>query len=164
MNEKRDAEIIKLWNESLSAKTIGEQLGVTKNIVIGIITRSRPLGLITRASGPSLQERMSKARTKRKRQATRRDSIVKIPVRIAPKVEHTGPIIGIPFMELVSTSCRYPTTSIDSQHYFCGEPKKERSSYCPAHHNLCWMKLTGKKAVRFKPQQRSSSLMQFMGN
>jgi len=162
MNEERDAEIIKLWNENLSAKVIGEQLGITKNIVIGIVTRARPLGLITRASGPSLRERMDKAKAKRKRQQKRRDSIVKLPVIAKPMVEHTGPIVGIPFAELGLSSCRFPTTSIDSDHYFCGEPKKDKSSYCQKHHDLCWIKITGKRALRTQAQTRSKSLMQFM--
>ena len=47
MNE-RNAEIIRLWNLNITAQEIGKRLGVTRNTIIGVVTRARVLGHITR--------------------------------------------------------------------------------------------------------------------
>ena len=41
MNRERNAEIIRLWNKGIAAKDIGHQLGITKNVIIGVINRNR---------------------------------------------------------------------------------------------------------------------------
>ena len=40
-NRERNAEIIRLWNKGIAAKDIGRQLGITKNVIIGVINRNR---------------------------------------------------------------------------------------------------------------------------
>ena len=42
MNE-RNAEIIRLWNLNVSARDIGRNLGITKNVIIGVINKNREL-------------------------------------------------------------------------------------------------------------------------
>ena len=41
-------------------------------------------------------------------------------------------------IELESEDCRYPFG--DETFLFCGEVKREKSSYCEFHHRLCWIK------------------------
>lgn len=47
MNE-RNTEIIEMWNLNFTAQAIGEKLGITRNTIIGVVTRARALGYITR--------------------------------------------------------------------------------------------------------------------
>lgn len=42
-------ELVRLWNENVSASEIGRQLGVTKGVVIGRIRRLRESGVMLRA-------------------------------------------------------------------------------------------------------------------
>jgi hypothetical protein len=45
---------------------------------------------------------------------------------------------GLTFMEMAeSGGCRYPFG--DQEYNFCGKARKERSSYCPEHHALCYI-------------------------
>jgi hypothetical protein len=42
MNE-RNAEIIRLWNDGVAARDIVRRMGVTKNVIIGVVNRNRDL-------------------------------------------------------------------------------------------------------------------------
>ena len=55
--------------------------------------------------------------------------------------------IGIQFLETDSGTCMYPAG--DGQHmFFCGQARKDKSSYCPSHHAICWVKPTSKRFRR----------------
>jgi hypothetical protein len=56
MNE-RNAEIIEMWNDNVTAQAIGKKLGVTRNTIIGVVTRARELGYITRPMVMSASEK-----------------------------------------------------------------------------------------------------------
>ena len=56
MNE-RNAEIIEMWNLNFTAQAIGEKLGITRNTIIGVVTRARALGYITRPMVMSASEK-----------------------------------------------------------------------------------------------------------
>ena len=56
MNE-RNAEIIEMWNLNFTAQSIGEKLGITRNTIIGVVTRARALGYITRPMVMSASEK-----------------------------------------------------------------------------------------------------------
>lgn len=43
MNRERNQQIIDLWNKGIAAKDIMRQLGITKNVIIGVVTRNRDL-------------------------------------------------------------------------------------------------------------------------
>jgi hypothetical protein len=40
-NEARNFEIIDLWNAGLAARDIVRRMGVTKNVIIGVVSRNR---------------------------------------------------------------------------------------------------------------------------
>jgi hypothetical protein len=40
-NEARNFEIIDLWNAGLAARDIVRRMGVTKNVIIGVVNRNR---------------------------------------------------------------------------------------------------------------------------
>jgi hypothetical protein len=56
MNE-RNAEIVRLWNANISAQQIGRKLAITRNTIIGVVTRARELGYITRPMVMSASEK-----------------------------------------------------------------------------------------------------------
>ena len=56
MNE-RNAEIVRLWNLNITAQEIGKRLGITRNTIIGVVTRARALGYITRPMVMSASEK-----------------------------------------------------------------------------------------------------------
>jgi hypothetical protein len=50
-------------------------------------------------------------------------------------------VVGISLMDLEMHQCRFPTSRVQDQHYFCGEPKRDRdTSYCAEHHALSFVK------------------------
>ena len=38
---ERNAEIIRLWNDGVAARDIVRRMGVTKNVIIGVVNRNR---------------------------------------------------------------------------------------------------------------------------
>ena len=53
----RNAEIVRLWNLNITAQQIGKKLAVTRNTIIGVVTRARVLGHITRPMVMSASEK-----------------------------------------------------------------------------------------------------------
>jgi hypothetical protein len=40
---ERDAEIIRLWNMGVASRDIVRQMGITKNVIVGVVNRNRDL-------------------------------------------------------------------------------------------------------------------------
>jgi len=147
MSERND-KIIELWNQEYSASEIAKHLNLTKNIVIGVITRSRDSGsgLIVRPKldGPVRCGMRRKRVSHKKRPGADPVRAVSLPKLFQKPLKHERPdlrIVGIPLWELERRSCRYPTSRVDEQHYFCGETTKDMtSSYCEKHHSIVWVK------------------------
>jgi hypothetical protein len=139
----RNSEIIRLWNDNKSASEIANCVGVTRNSVIGVVTRARPIGLITR------QQELSKAPRGRlgdfrKYGPRKMPRTFHIEFKTEAAEEHEeqdSSIIGVSIMELETNSCRFPTSRVDDQHYFCGKPKRDhKTSFCAEHHAVVWVK------------------------
>lgn len=72
--------------------------------------------------------------------------------RLVPKVKESAALrcaevtpLNIPFSDLGERECRYPYG--DGPYLFCGHPAQADSSYCPAHHRLCWMKPISRRSM-----------------
>lgn len=162
----RKSEIIKLWNNNIGAREIGIELGVTKNVVIGVVTRARESGdgSITRAKGPSTYtvglSRTGK-RSHKKRPGSPKVRTIKLPKLFqAPPVEEPRDvnIVGVSLLDIGRRACRYPTSRVDEQHYFCGETTRDyATSYCAEHHKIVWLK-RGKTTPKEKALLRHSYL------
>ena len=144
----RNSLIIKLWNVDKSSSQIATQLAITKNIVIGVITRERDSGsgLITRQKlpGPYDCGMRGGKRTHKKRLGAQKVKVYTMPklfrVETKPEKKQTK-IIGIAFVNLKNNSCKFPTSRVEDQHYFCGAPRRDRNtSYCAEHHTICFVK------------------------
>ena len=57
MNDKRNAEIVRLWNSGLSTGEVAKLAGCTKNMVLATVVKHRALGDITRPMVESRAER-----------------------------------------------------------------------------------------------------------
>ena len=137
----RDEQIINLWNENHSALQIGMSVGVTRNTVIGVISRARPLGLITR---PFLVRQARKGRdgSERKKQERPRLSNVRL-IFPRPVIEEQQQVNvnGVSLFDIAYNGCRFPTSRVEDQHYFCGKPKRDhKTSFCAEHHEVVWIK------------------------
>lgn len=156
MSERND-KIIELWNKEYSSKEIADHLSITKNTVIGVITRERDSGsgLIVRPKleGPAdcgLRNRRKVSH--KKRPGADPVKAISLPKLFQKPPKHERPdlrIVGIPLWELEHRSCRYPTSRVNEQHYFCGDTTKDHtSSYCEKHHSVVWL-----KKKRLKPEE-----------
>ena len=116
------------------AAEINSQTGgtFTKNAVISKVHR---MGL-TKAN-TKIRSTQNRPKTERKRQSYR-------PILVSKEViqDNLPPadFIGVPWGEAVDTqTCMYPEG--DGQHMlFCGQPRKDDSSYCSTHHKICFVK------------------------
>lgn len=112
----RNESIKDLWrrNPSWTADTVADTLGLTKNIVIGVLHRS---GLLNDKSRGAVAPRL--------------------PIRCEPILEEDiGGRKPVPFVHLESHHCRWPVgRGSDGLASFCGDKKYLTTSYCEAHFN-----------------------------
>jgi hypothetical protein len=60
-------------------------------------------------------------------------------------IHDPDPPNGTTLADLDPNGCRYPFGNRDIT--FCDKPQQDGSSYCPAHHAICWVKPTGRRAA-----------------
>lgn len=146
--------IIDLWNEGYSAGEISHKLKVTRNMVMGKISRLRASGMSLRTAPKKLQ-RAKKVEVKTKNGWVKKKETKKKPAAVGLQpieqfVFDYGPIeTNIDIMQLTPRSCRY---IIDNDRrrgaLYCGEPKHYRS-YCEAHAKLCYISAKPKDATEW---------------
>jgi len=157
----RNSEIIRLWNENNSATYIACELSITRNIVIGVITRARAAGLITK---PIVFEFTKRARASaRSKPIIPKDRKIRsafYPMNKSENVyqdDNGSNENGIALIDLEHNQCRFPTNRFDGQHYFCGAVTRDsRTSYCAEHHAKVFVKkrkLTPAEIVELKKMQ-----------
>jgi hypothetical protein len=138
----QDQSIIDLWQENVSAQEIADKFGVTKNTIVGKITRLRNRGYDLRMRKPPEQVVAVAKRTSKPK--------LTIPWVPAPlvnpiselKAAHVNKPKGI--MDLGIDDCRYIISGETAASYlFCGEAKYLKT-YCAAHHKLCYTPLPKK--------------------
>jgi GcrA cell cycle regulator len=145
-----------LWAEGLATKVIAEKIGGggTNNAVIGKANRLC-LPRHPKANKPSTTPKIIKVKRKYVRKLTRdtgktRAGFKWVRSKIKRVVLHEPIIVivdsDIPatqrrtFMKLRAHQCKYPVGDPKaSDFFFCGALQKEKSSYCPAHHQRCHM-------------------------
>lgn len=159
---ERNSEIIRLWNENKSATVIAYELNITRNIVIGVVTRARAAGLITKPIVEAFTKR-NRERSKNKHAVPARKSDAKLTNSLwirAPIIYNdrdSSAINGLALIDLEHNQCRFPTSRFDGQHYFCGEITRDsRTSYCAQHHAKVFVKkrkLTPAEIVELKKMQ-----------
>lgn len=63
--------------------------------------------------------------------------------------------LDIPLVEFEPHHCRFACNEADGKWLFCGHPRRTGSSYCEAHHSLCWNKPS--VATMQKPHYRRAA-------
>ena len=133
-----DQEIVDLWQGSVTAQQIADRFGITKNAVIGRVTRLRNKGYDLRK-----RENTAKVEAMPKRTSIPKPVMPWVP---SPPVDPiTEPITahvmgpkGI--MDLKMDDCRYIINDGPAPFFlFCGDPKTGKT-YCAAHHKLCYVR------------------------
>jgi hypothetical protein len=137
-----DQKIADLWQENMTAQEIGVLLNMTKNAVIGKVSRLRNKGYdLRKRESPKKVEPVA-MRTEIPKPVIAWVSAPVIEPPPEPKKAHVSGPKSI--MELGIDDCSYiindgPVSSF----LFCGE-KKTNKTYCAAHHKLCYIRVTKK--------------------
>lgn len=143
--DERTEKLKELWDTKddqshaiYSASEIATLLGgISRNSVIGKVRR---LGLSARTRGGEPRQRKVPSLRRRSRP---RAKVIDLFEEMLPPAD----FIGIQFIETNQFTCMYPEG--DGAHMlFCGQPKRDESSYCAAHHAICWIKPRGKPTRR----------------
>jgi hypothetical protein len=146
-------KILRLWEENKSASQIGQELGVTKNVVIGRVTRARMSGVkLTRAIGIRRGVPSPKPLVVKNRRIIREFKLRCEPLPVLEMITPEQIKKSIPLSQLTSRSCRYILNDDRSHPIYCGA-QKEKKSYCCKHYALCYYALSAgprKKAPKKK--------------
>jgi len=130
----------KLWADGLSASKIANELGG--------VSRSAVLGLAYRMELPKRKTITSVCRDKPNPRGLRwspRPQMIRFPKEIVPPPD----FIGIPFLETSSFTCMYPEGEGRAM-MFCGQPRKDGSSFCLGHHRVCYHRPTPNKRNNYE--------------
>ena len=139
--------IMRMWNDNMSGRQIANELGISRNSVMGKIFRLKRNGYDVRqgyetSKGTVVVKSAEKKKPKVKQQFNQRNYIRlpvfnPVPIYVAPEPEPTKPL-NLNIFDLKLYSCRYimgNVAGVDT--VYCGLPVK-RGSYCKAHAKLCY--------------------------
>ena len=130
--------MLRMWEKNKTAQQIGDELGFSKNAVIGRVTRARMAGVpLKRAS--LIRRRLAEQRplVVKNRRIIREFKLRCEPLPILEIVTPEQHKRSISILQLKSTSCRYILNDDLYHAIYCGAPK-EKNSYCCKHYLLCY--------------------------
>lgn len=120
-NTERNEEILRLWKDGMTGAQIAENIGVTRNAVLGLIHRMKQ-------KGESLERKVNNRVFKVKE--------IKVKKQIRKLKEETRMPSGI--LNLRRDSCRFIVEDGDEkQTRYCNQ-KIHRASYCQEHYKICY--------------------------
>ncbi|WP_024506780.1 GcrA family cell cycle regulator [Bradyrhizobium sp. ARR65] len=130
-------ELLKIhFAAGLTCREIAERIGVSRNAVIGKISR---LNLMRDKAGPARKERSGEPR-KRAASRLRRQILRAVSVEETRAAEE--PIANghrCSLFELSKQTCRWPLSTPGAADFcFCGNPPLEGLPYCPGHSRLAY--------------------------
>jgi GcrA cell cycle regulator len=128
------------FEAGLSCREIADRIGVSRNAVIGKITRLNLKRI--KAAGPG---RKNAARDPERRGGMRLRRLLKsVTIDVAPEAE-APPEVPIEsghscsLFELSAVTCRWPISTPGAADFcFCGHPPVEGLPYCPGHSRLAY--------------------------
>jgi hypothetical protein len=149
---ERNEQIVKLWNNGLTSRMIGDQFGITRNAVLGVVHRN--INAVTR------EIKRMKPRPKKGIQVVaekvtaeqfcfKRPTMASLPVQQSsnkkiqlPAIQKTKPT-HMKYKTAVHikdvTGCKFavtPHTHWKDEHLFCNKPTDNNKSYCEKHIKL----------------------------
>ena len=160
---EQDNRIAELLRAKKTAKEIGAEMGVTRNAIIGRVTRCKMLKAIgfARGSGEKTTDhpRKSIAASTGNRRKTVRGGLVSLnrlkyapaSPKPAPKMVLAQPqTVGVPLLDLGSRQCKFcindPAERTDG-HLFCGETTEVGKSWCAWHERIVWQRREVERAA-----------------
>jgi len=170
MND-RNAEIVRLWNANKSATFISMELNITRNTIIGVVTRLRPSGIITRpiVFEYSKRGRLGNIAKHGHKLRKPRDQKIKLPDHLltdAPIMyqdENSSAANGLALIDLEHNQCRFPTSRFNDQHYFCGAVTRDsKTNYCSEHHGIVFVKKRKLTPAEIAEIKKCQSLKQWL--
>lgn len=140
-NDELNNKIIEMWNAGMTSGDIAHALKVTRNTIMGRVSRLRKKGVALRS--------IQKIQPAIKREVkTRRGWVMKKQPKpkSAPVIsldqfsfDMPEPPVNISIMELTERSCRYVIGSDQRRGaIYCGDTKHYRA-YCKKHADLCYV-------------------------
>lgn len=126
-----------LWVKNISARQISITIGRTRNAVIG---RANRLKLTPRAvSRHAPKPGAGRPRPRRSRELRRKQQKYIQDFKVALKrMEGVELKEGVNLVDLEEHHCRFIAGDPLKGGVFCGQEKREGSSYCPEHHAFCF--------------------------
>jgi len=151
----KEKSIVTMWNKNMSGQEIGDELGITRNAVMGILNRLRLKGVVGYKVKPKTYRKRSqkpveapkpiappKAPPKPKPQPARNPDQLVMAVLEDRSLPPHGPVT---LMKLHHRSCRYIVSDVKgAETLFCGR-MKTTGAYCAEHHQLCYVPSIPKK-------------------
>ncbi|WP_407174801.1 GcrA family cell cycle regulator [Bradyrhizobium sp. STM 3562] len=130
-------ELLKIhFAAGLTCREIAERIGVSRNAVIGKISR---LNLMRDKAGPARKERSGEPR---KRAASRLRRQILRAISVEETRAEEEPIANghrCSLFELSKQTCRWPLSTPGAADFcFCGNPPLEGLPYCPRHSRLAY--------------------------
>jgi len=140
--ESIDQKIVDLWQKNVTAQGIGISLGLTKNAVVGRVTRLREKGYDLRKREPTAKVGRVPMQKSVQKPVTLRVESTPVNSPIKPKTVHVRGPKSI--TELKRNDCRYIINDGHASSFlFCGNPKQGKA-YCAKHHAMCHVRVPNK--------------------
>lgn len=134
-------QIVEMWNNGHTSGDIAKRIGLTRDAVMGRITRLRDKGIVLRAASKTTKpERSDEIKFETKQSYVRKKPVVFYAKPIEQLVFDYEPVnTGTDIMQLTPQSCRY-IVGHDRRRgaLYCAEIKHYRS-YCKEHADLCYI-------------------------
>jgi hypothetical protein len=150
----RNDEIKELWKRGFTASGIATRMGISRNVVMGVVHRFRKNGQnMEKPAALALGETAEVILFPQKAPPK------KVPRRAPPKSSVTllselkRPVKGVFITDLKEHHCRY----VVGEMTFCGKRRKLSKSMCDEHYALCYVPSQPKKR---RPQEARSFQLQ----
>jgi GcrA cell cycle regulator len=143
------ADLTRLWAEGLSCKEVGEQLGFTRNAIVGKIQRLK----LPTPEGKRVIERKAREPKAKKSTVTHQYTLSRLQRGGNNRIDSGSKLLIVETLEfklrcveIVPLNLTLADLPANGCHYiagddllYCGHPVKEGSSYCTPHHHLVWV-------------------------
>jgi GcrA cell cycle regulator len=122
------------FEAGLTCREIAADIGVSRNAVIGKITRLN----LSRADGVErMPEQARSPRAPRPRRASQRQLLRALRPALPPEPEPCSEH-RCSLLELSEENCRWPISSLGPAVWFCGNPRAKGFAYCAGHARIAY--------------------------
>ena len=155
MLDEKQKKIFELWKKNFTGSQIANEIGITRNAVMGILDRMRKKGIIGYKSPPKSYRQpvrnahnpvpLSRAPQEPKTIRTEPDDDADQLVMTVLDDRSLPPHGPVTLMKLHHLSCRYIISDVKgAETLFCGKVKSV-GAYCEEHRKLCYQPPMPKK-------------------